>query len=197
MDTSGASPALEDYSGNAARKRRMNLQSKNSLPVATMRQAQQWAQLRSKDPSSKVGAVLYDPYTGGLFMGYNGFPKGIEDRPEWWNSRPTQEEMPGLEHLCKYDLVVHAEVNAVNKALKAGVDMANSNLFCTHMPCPICMKDVVLLNGIKQIFYITSEYKSMTPRALRVVRGLALLGGVQLYKVHDNDTITQDPWYRS
>jgi dCMP deaminase len=56
----------------------------------------------SKDPSTKVGAVLVDPemkYVVG--MGYNGFARGVYDTVDRLNDRPT-----------KYRFVVHAEVNA-------------------------------------------------------------------------------------
>ena len=62
----------------------------------------------SKDPSTKVGAVIVDPDTlEVLSMGYNGFPRGVKDSPERLNDRPT-----------KYKFVVHAEQNAL---INAGV----------------------------------------------------------------------------
>ena len=59
----------------------------------------------SKDPSTKVAAVLVNYEYGKEFIGYNGFPYGVDDAPERYENREL-----------KYKLVVHAEINALNKA---------------------------------------------------------------------------------
>ena len=42
----------------------------------------------SKDPSTKVGAVIIDPETKTIVStGYNGFPRNIEDSEERLNNR--------------------------------------------------------------------------------------------------------------
>jgi dCMP deaminase len=152
--------------------------SARSIDESTMLIVENWAQSRSKDPSTKVGACVYDPTTGGVFLGYNGFPPNVPEREEWWTNR---EEVAGK--LCKYDLVVHAEVNAVRKALVAGVKLATAVLYCTHLPCPRCMRDVICANGIKSVHYKIDEYASLTPRARWVVHQLAEMGGVTLSKM--------------
>ena len=58
----------------------------------------------SKDPSTKVGAVLVRDNRI-VSVGYNGFPEGVDDSEERYNNREL-----------KYDLVVHAEVNAIISA---------------------------------------------------------------------------------
>jgi dCMP deaminase len=62
----------------------------------------------SKDPSTKVGAVLVNDLKQVVGMGYNGFARGIADTNERLNDRET-----------KYKLVVHAEVNAIIQAGQA------------------------------------------------------------------------------
>src|SRR5438046_3121257 len=70
----------------------------------------------SKDPSSKVGAVIVDPDTlQVLGMGYNGFARGVADTPERLNDRPT-----------KYKFVVHAEQNAI---INAGIGARGSFIY--------------------------------------------------------------------
>lgn len=59
----------------------------------------------SRDPSTQVGAVIVRPDKSILSVGYNGFPRKMEDRLEWYNDR---EE--------KYSRIVHAEVNAMIQA---------------------------------------------------------------------------------
>jgi dCMP deaminase len=68
----------------------------------------------SKDPSTKVGAVLaHGKDVVGL--GYNGFPKGVQDSEERLNDRPL-----------KYKLTVHAEANAI---LMAGQAASGASLY--------------------------------------------------------------------
>ena len=59
----------------------------------------------SKDPSTHVGCVLARPNKSIASVGFNGFPKGVEDRPEWLNNR---EE--------KLKRMVHGELNAILNA---------------------------------------------------------------------------------
>lgn len=55
----------------------------------------------SRDPSTKTGAVIVRPDNSVCSVGFNGFPKQMEDKPEWYEDR---EE--------KYSRIVHCEVNA-------------------------------------------------------------------------------------
>lgn len=59
----------------------------------------------SKDPSTQTGAVIVRPDKTICSVGYNGFPKGMDDRDERYQNR---EE--------KYDRIVHCEMNAVMNA---------------------------------------------------------------------------------
>src|SRR5664280_2545750 len=64
----------------------------------------------SKDPKTKVGAVIVDEDNIILGIGYNGFPRGVQDYSERYNDRDTK---------LKY--VVHAELNAIlntNRSVK-------------------------------------------------------------------------------
>jgi len=56
----------------------------------------------SKDPSTKVGAVIVDQDRRIVSLGYNGFPKHVKDSPERYADRDQ-----------KLKFVVHAETNAV------------------------------------------------------------------------------------
>ena len=60
--------------------------------------------LKSKDPSTQVGAVLAKSGVE-ISSGYNGFPHGVDDSPERYADR-----------YIKYPMVVHAEVNAILQA---------------------------------------------------------------------------------
>jgi dCMP deaminase len=80
----------------------------------------------SKDPSTKVGAVLVNELKQVVGMGYNGFARGVEDTNERLNDRET-----------KYKFVVHAEVNAI---IQAGDSARGSILYVypSFMMPPIC-----------------------------------------------------------
>jgi dCMP deaminase len=96
----------------------------------------------SKDPSSKVGAVL----ARGKFVvsvGFNGFPQGIADSAERLEDRAI-----------KYPTILHAEVNAI---LSACQDIRGCTLYVTpYMPCPQCAA-MVVQSGIARIVYAPSD----------------------------------------
>jgi dCMP deaminase len=78
----------------------------------------------SKDPSTKVGAVLVSERRV-LGLGYNGFPRGCSDDDALYQNRDE-----------KYRRVVHAEVNALlNAQGKHGSDLT---LYSTLCPCSQC-----------------------------------------------------------
>jgi len=56
----------------------------------------------SKDPSTQTGAVIVGPDRTILGVGYNGFPREMEDTPERYANR---EE--------KYSRIIHCEMNAL------------------------------------------------------------------------------------
>jgi dCMP deaminase len=57
---------------------------------------------RSKDPSTQVGAIIVRPDKSVCSVGFNGFPKKMEDKLEFYSNR---EE--------KYSRIIHAEINAL------------------------------------------------------------------------------------
>lgn len=83
----------------------------------------------SKDPSTKVGAVIVSDRRRVVAVGYNGFPRGIEDKEDWLNSRDT-----------KLSLVAHAERNALDNA---ECSVVGSTLYTTLFPCNECAKSII------------------------------------------------------
>lgn len=96
----------------------------------------------SKDPSTKVGAVIVDDDKNIVATGYNGFPKGFPDTEEYLNNREL-----------KYEYVEHAERNAIVQAAKNGAKLNNCTLYSTHFSCISCAKGVTNA-GIKRFVYI-------------------------------------------
>lgn len=112
----------------------------------------------SKDPSTKVGAVLVEPYTNLVVgLGYNGFPRGILDTEERYNDRET-----------KLKLVVHAEVNAI---LMAGEKAKGSRMYVwpSFMLPPICNEccKVAIQAGVKAIVGFIVDENKLSERQLR------------------------------
>lgn len=83
----------------------------------------------SKDPSTKVGAVLVGRDRREISLGYNGFPRGILD---------TEARLADRE--VKYKLVQHAERNVLDNAR---FDVRGGTLYVTFHPCSECAKSIV------------------------------------------------------
>ncbi len=102
-----------------------------------LRLARYWACENSKDPSTKVGAVIVNQLNRVVGLGYNGFPGGVADLPERLNDRPT-----------KYQFVVHAEANAI---LNATADVRGCTVYVWPLfTCNECAK-LVIQAGIKRV----------------------------------------------
>lgn len=91
----------------------------------------------SKDPSTQVGAVLVRPDNSVASIGYNGFPKGIEDTEERLKDRDT-----------KYSFVIHAEMNAV---LNAHDDVRGDTLYLWPLLCCDRCAVHMIQAGIKRV----------------------------------------------
>lgn len=109
--------------------------SMRSWDLTWLRDAEEFARSRSKDPSTKVGAVVVSPDNVDSFKGYNGFPMGFPDFSEWWSNRGELAT-----EFSKYDLVIHAEMNAI---LKADRRLTGWTLYTTHAPCEHCAKHII------------------------------------------------------
>ncbi len=96
----------------------------------------------SKDPSTKVGAVVVNWEKGLEFFGYNGFPPGVQDLPERYNDRSI-----------KYPLVVHAEANALYKAGRENCQGATLYVWPAFAFPPVCSDcgKAAIGHGIKEI----------------------------------------------
>ena len=78
------------------------------------------ASMRSKYPSTQVGACIVDKDNYILSVGYNGFPRGCDDEVfPWGRDGGTLD--------TKYAFVAHAELNAILNS-KTG-DLAGVKIF--------------------------------------------------------------------
>ena len=97
----------------------------------------------SKDPSTKVGSVIVSPDRRVLSMGYNGFPRGVED---------TVDRLIDREIKLRY--VSHAERNALDNVDQS---LRGCILYCTLQPCSECTKSIIQKGIIKVVFYLNNE----------------------------------------
>jgi len=96
----------------------------------------------SKDPSTKVGAIIVDDDKRVISVGYNGFPKGVSD----------DERLDDREE--KYKMIVHAERNAL---LFANKDVKNCNIYTyPFMPCSVCA-GMIIQAGIKRVVTVKNN----------------------------------------
>ena len=94
----------------------------------------------SKDPSTKIGAVVVGDHGQILSQGFNGFPRGIKDSEDRLNNRER-----------KYELVVHGEMNAIYNASLNGVSLKDATLYVYGLPtCNECAKGIIQV-GIKKV----------------------------------------------
>lgn len=92
----------------------------------------------SKDPSTKVGAVITDQFNRVISIGYNGFARGCDDSPEVYANRER-----------KYLRTVHAEINAI---LFAKRDLTGCRLYTwPFQPCSRCAA-MIINSDIKEIY---------------------------------------------
>lgn len=99
----------------------------------------------SKDPSTKVGAVIVDERKRIVSVGFNGPPIGVIDNPNI-----TRES--------KLHRTLHAEENAI---LFANSSLANCTIYVTQPPCAHCTA-VIIQSGIKHVRYkdaVAAGYK--------------------------------------
>lgn len=117
---------------------------------------------RSKDPHTKVGAVLVkDNHI--LSIGYNAEPKNCKYKFNWHSTE-------------KYDYVIHAELNAIANATYYGNSIQDSVIYLTLSPCHDCMK-LLIQYGIKKVYFL-DVYKDFA-----LTKKLATSSGIKLIHV--------------
>jgi len=114
-------------------KRQLDSWDRRFIELATF--IGQW----SKDRSRKVGCVIVDPRRAVRSIGYNGFPRGIED------DTPSRHDRP-----AKYLWTEHAERNAIYEAARVGVSLEGCTMYLPWFPCMDCARAIVQA-GIRKL----------------------------------------------
>lgn len=132
----------------------------------------------SKDPSTKVGAIIVTDSKQILNACYNGFPIGIEDDPvkvpELYNDRQM-----------KLSMTVHGEANIVALSARYGIRLEGTHLFVSLVPCKDCAK-LLIQAGIKSVYYKKDNkpIDNENDWRLRINESLDLMdkAGIKLYE---------------
>ena len=122
--------------------------------------------MRSKDPSTQVGACIVGADNRILSIGYNGTPNGFNDDEFPWNRE-------GDNLNTKYPYVCHAEMNAIlnyrgsRKDLEGakiyvilnnkGSVLEGARIYVDLFPCNECAK-MIIQSGIKEVIYLSDKY---------------------------------------
>lgn len=109
----------------------------------------QLSALRSKDPSTQVGACIVNKNKRIIGIGYNGFPIGLSD-----DDLPWSREGEFLD--TKYPYVCHAEMNAITNASNKP-DLDGATIYVSLFPCNECAKLIVQV-GIREVVYLADKY---------------------------------------
>jgi dCMP deaminase len=125
--------------------------------------------MRSKDPSTQVGACIVNKDHRIVGMGYNGFPRGCSDDELPWD-RVASSELD-----TKYAYVVHAEVNAILN--KNSSDVRDCTIYVALFPCNECAK-IIIQSGITEVVYLSDKY-SESP-SMKASRRMMIMSGVSI-----------------
>lgn len=106
--------------------------------------------MRSKDPSTQVGACIVGADNRILSIGYNGAPNGFDD-----NAFPWSREGENLN--TKYPYVCHAEMNAILNYRGSRKDLEGATIYVDLFPCNECAK-MIIQSGIKKVIYLSDKY---------------------------------------
>ena len=120
----------------------------------------------SKDPSTKVGAVIVDCNRRIISTGYNGFPIGVSD---------NQERLENREF--KYKAILHAEENAIMFAKK---DLSRCSLYVSSLPpCSHCAS-LIIQSGIKNVYTWEQEIPERWQESISITKTMFKESGVSL-----------------
>jgi len=101
----------------------------------------------SKDRSRKVGCVIVDDRQVLVSVGWNGFPRGINDDIDCRHDRPE-----------KYKWTEHAERNAIFNAAAKGVSTFGCTIYLPWFPCSDCARGIIQA-GISDVVCVRPDPK--------------------------------------
>lgn len=119
----------------------------------------------SKDPRTKVGAVLVGADKRQVALGYNGFPPGVRDGADRLEDRDI-----------KHQMVMHAERNVLDNA---HFDTRGGVLYTTKPICPQCAGSAISY-GIHRIVMPVEENDEAWTESMAFARQMLTEAGVEV-----------------
>lgn len=131
----------------------------------------------SKDPSTKVGAVIADDRKIVISVGYNGFPMGTDDSPLLYADRSR-----------KYPRIIHAERNAILFAQAKVGSIMGMSLYVTMPPCGPCA-GIIIQAGIKRVVVLEHKFNNPKKWAAESLEAQMMFqeAGVQLFTLKEHE----------
>ena len=122
-----------------------NMILKRKWDIRFLKMAEHIAQW-SKDPSTKCGAVIVAPDRTVVSLGYNGFPRSMDDDEKLYINRDT-----------KYQRIVHCEMNAVLSAYR---NVKGCTLYTwPFLSCPRCAVHMIQAGIVRCVSCVLSDDK--------------------------------------
>jgi dCMP deaminase len=122
----------------------------------------QYISRKSKDRSTKCGAVIVDEHQCEVASGYNGFPRDIDDENNAYHARPL-----------KYDMTEHAERNAIYAAAAGRGGTRGCTMYLAHSPhfgiCTDCARAIIQA-GIERVIGPAEKFEGKGEQWLHNVR---------------------------
>ena len=120
----------------------------------------------SKDPSTKVGAVIADPNNRIVSVGFNGFPVRVHDKPARLEDRDQ-----------KLAMTIHGDLNAI---LFARQPLVGCTMYTwPFAPCSNCASVIVQV-GIRRVVAPKLPSNHRWTASIELARSLFNEAGVQL-----------------
>lgn len=110
----------------------------------------------SKDDSTGVGAVIVSSDKRIVSIGFNGYPKGVDDTI--------------LSREQKIARTIHAEANALHFANR---DVAGCSIYVTHPPCSHCAAHIIQ-RGIARVFTFVPDKHFMDRWAASLLESMKM-----------------------
>tara|TARA_B100001059_G_scaffold10879_1_gene8848 strand:- start:7119 stop:7607 length:489 start_codon:yes stop_codon:yes gene_type:complete len=121
----------------------------------------------SKDPSRGVGCVIVSTENRICSTGFNGLPSGVEDLPE------------RLTRPAKYDLICHAELNAIVQCARNGVSPVDSTLYSTFFPCIQCTLAIIQAGVSRVVAWETAPGDEHWTQSIEKSRSMLHEAGIE------------------
>jgi dCMP deaminase len=134
----------------------------------------------SKDRSTKVGAVIFNPDTHAILsVGYNGFPRGVRDDASDVTPilvQPSMDTWKGIftdqvaidseiarigsrhERPLKYKWTVHAEENAILNCARHGIRTEGMAIALQWYPCMHPCACAIVQSGIETVICTRPDF---------------------------------------